>query len=253
MRTGYGGTMAANKSVRIWSIVVFSAALLLVAATVYAIAGSRNGLVDYRSAFTLLRQIAQVGAGVLIASVVVLAFAWRARQGVGFAATATIVLALLVGTMALNEAAPPPGALINDITTDLEDPPRFEAVVPLRPEGSNPIEYGGAEVAANQRSVHPEVQPILSDLPTEQAFQRALEVAEDLGWDVVEADAAAGIIEAVDTTAFFRFKDDVVVRVRAEGTGSRVDLRSRSRVGLSDLGKNAARIVEFSRRFASAS
>jgi uncharacterized protein (DUF1499 family) len=237
------------KSPRTWSFVVLAIALLLVAGTAYAIIGSRNGLTDYRSAFTLLRQIGQVGAAVLVVAAITLVFAFRARQGVAYSAAATVVLAALVGSMYLNQAAPPPGPLINDITTDLEDPPRFDAVVPLRPAGSNPVEYGGVEVAANQRAVHPEVQPIMSELPREQAFARALEVAEDMGWDIVSQDASAGVIEAVDTTTFFRFKDDVVIRLRPNGQGSRIDLRSRSRVGLSDLGKNAARIMQYAEKF----
>jgi uncharacterized protein (DUF1499 family) len=238
------------KSARTWSVIVLAIALLLAAGTAYAILGSRNGFTDYRSAFTLLRQIAQVGFGVLVVCVVTLIFALKARQGVVYSAAATIVLAVLVGTLALNQAAPPPGPLMNDITTDLEDPPRFNAVIPLRPEGSNPVEYGGTQVAANQRAVHPEVQPILSDLPTDRAFERALAVAADMGWEIVAQDPSSGIIEAIDTTPFFRFKDDIVIRVRASGAGSRVDLRSRSRVGLSDLGKNAERILEYRAQFA---
>jgi uncharacterized protein (DUF1499 family) len=237
------------KSPRTWSFVVFVMAVLLLAGTAYAIVGSRNGLTDYRSAFTLLRQIGQVGAGVLVVAALTLVFALRSRQGVAYSASATVLLAVLVGSMYLSQAAPPPGPLMNDITTDLEDPPRFAAVIPLRPEGSNPVEYAGAEVAANQRTVHPEVQPIISELPQEQAFARALQVAENMGWDIVAQNASTGTIEAVDTTTFFRFKDDVVIRVRPNGQGSRVDLRSRSRVGLSDLGKNAARIMEYTDQF----
>jgi len=237
------------KSLRTWSLVVLAIALLLLAGTAYAIIGSRNGLTDYRSAFTLLRQIGQVGAGVLVVAAITLVFALRSRQGVAYSAAATVVLAALVGLMYLNQAAPPAGPLINDITTDLEDPPRFDAVIPLRPEGSNPVEYGGAEVAANQRAVHPQVQPIITELPQDQAFARALQVAEDMGWDIVAQNASTGVIEAVDTTTFFRFKDDVVIRARPNGQGSRVDLRSRSRVGLSDLGKNAARIMEYADKF----
>jgi uncharacterized protein (DUF1499 family) len=241
--------MASIKSAKTWSIIVFAVALLLLAATAYAIVGSRNGLTDYRSAFTLLRQIAQVGAGVLILSVVVLLFALKKRQGTVYAASATAVLAVLVGLMVMNQAAPPPGPLMNDITTDLEDPPQFDAVIPLRPQGSNPVAYGGAETAASQRTVHPEVQPLRSSLPPAQAFEQALRVAQDMGWDVVAQNASTGIVEAVDTTPFFRFKDDIVIRVRPDGQGSRVDLRSHSRVGISDLGKNAARIMAFSAEF----
>jgi uncharacterized protein (DUF1499 family) len=224
-------------------------ALVLLAGTAYAIAGSRNGLTDYRSAFGLLRQIAQIGVGVLALSIVVLLFGLKSRQGTAYAASATVLLSVLVGLLVLNQAAPPPGPLMNDITTDLDDPPVFSAVVPLRPEGSNPVAYGGAATAANQRTVHPEIRPIRSSMPPAQAFERALRVAEAMGWDIVAENSATGTIEAVDTTTFFRFKDDIVVRVRADGSGSRIDLRSHSRLGVSDLGKNAARIVAYSAEF----
>jgi len=62
---------------------------------------------------------------------------------------------------------------------------------------------------------------------------------------VVASDAAAGRIEATATTRWFGFKDDVIVRIRPEAAGSRVDVRSVSRVGRGDLGANAARVREF--------
>lgn len=141
--------------------------------------------------------------------------------------------------------------LINDITTDLEDPPRFEAVLAVRPPTSNPVDYAGPAVAAVQRKAYPRVRPISTPLSPEQAYDRALEVARDMGWEIVAAARDRGVIEAVATTRLFRFKDDVVVRVRPAPTGARVDLRSLSRIGRGDLGKNAARIVEFARRFSS--
>lgn len=141
---------------------------------------------------------------------------------------------------------------MNDITTDFEEPPRFDAMVPLRPAGSNPVEYGGPETAANQRRVHPEVQPVETSLPPAEAFERALEIGAAMGWNIVAQDPSTRIFEAVATTRFFRFKDDVVVRVRPAPQGSRIDLRSRSRVGRSDLGKNASRIMEFHERFRAA-
>jgi uncharacterized protein (DUF1499 family) len=230
---------------------VLVTALCLLAATAYAIAGSRNGLLGYRTAFTVLRWIAQAGGAAFVLSVIVLLVSFKAGDSGAnvCAGVATVLTAALVATMVLNEAAPPPGPLINDVTTALEDPPRFVAVVPLRPPGSNPIDYGGPEVAANQRQVHPEVQPIESSLEVGAAFERALHAAESMGWDIVDADERQGTIEAIDTTPFFRFKDDVVVRVRATASGSRVDVRSRSRIGLSDLGKNAARIMAYRQAF----
>lgn len=140
--------------------------------------------------------------------------------------------------------------LLNDVTTDLEDPPRFEAVLALRPAHANSVEHGGARVAARQRAAYPKVQPIVTALPPAEAFRLAVATAKALGWEIVARDAARGIIEAVDTTKLLRFKDDVVVRIRPHETGSRVDLRSLSRIGRGDLGKNAARIIEFAQRFA---
>jgi uncharacterized protein (DUF1499 family) len=76
-------------------------------------------------------------------------------------------------------------------------------------------------------------------------MQRALDAARSLGWEVVASDAATGRIEATATSRWFGFKDDVVVRIRPEGAGSRVDVRSMSRVGVGDLGANAERVREF--------
>jgi uncharacterized protein (DUF1499 family) len=87
--------------------------------------------------------------------------------------------------------------------------------------------------------------PLTIDEPPERAFLRALEAARDMGWEIVDSDPARGRIEATDTTPWYGFKDDVVVRVRAEGSGSRIDVRSVSRVGRSDVGTNARRIEDY--------
>jgi uncharacterized protein (DUF1499 family) len=243
--------MAGENPVRRFALVAFALAVLLIAATVYAIAGSRHGLVSYIAAFTWLRWIA-IGSTALIGPAVLI---WLVSmrlpdtRSTVYSGVATLILFALSGTLIVNQAEPPPGPFINDITTDFEDPPRFEAVIPLRPAGSTPVEYAGAETAANQRQVHPDIEPISTALSPPAAFARALSVAQYLGWDVVAADSAKGIIEAVDTTTFFRFKDDIVIRVRADNAGSRVDLRSHSREGLTDLGTNAGRIKEYSAAF----
>jgi uncharacterized protein (DUF1499 family) len=78
-----------------------------------------------------------------------------------------------------------------------------------------------------------------------RAFDRAVAAAKAMGWDIVASDPAGGRIEATDTTFWFGFKDDVVVRVTPQPAGSRVDVRSLSRVGGGDLGANAARIRAF--------
>jgi uncharacterized protein (DUF1499 family) len=140
--------------------------------------------------------------------------------------------------------------VIHDITTDMEDPPRFVAILPLRANAANLAEYGGEEIAAQQKSAYPTIVPKVLDDPPSEAFRKALNAAIGLGWQVVAADMTAGRIEATDTTLWFGFKDDIVIRIRQNGPGSRVDLRSVSRVGKSDVGTNAKRIQKFLDRLA---
>jgi len=107
------------------------------------------------------------------------------------------------------------------------------------------LSHPGEEFAAKQRDAYPDLEPIRLDAPPREAFARAVGAAGALGWKIVHRDAEAGRLEAVDVTRIFRFRDDVVVRVRPADGGSVVDLRSRSRVGRGDLGANAARIRAF--------
>jgi hypothetical protein len=136
---------------------------------------------------------------------------------------------------------------IHDISTDTQDPPAFKAVLARRKPLDNPASYEGPALAAAQRSAYPDVLPKVLESPEEQAFERALQAAKDMGWEIVAADPANGLIEATATTFFFGFKDDVVVRVRPEEGMSRVDVRSASRAGRSDLGANARRIRAYLR------
>lgn len=140
---------------------------------------------------------------------------------------------------------------IHDITTDTNSPPQFAKIVALRPEGSNSLIYEGQIVAQQQQNAYPQIQPIIVAEPAQQAFERALKIAHNDGWEIVDADAQLGIIEATDTTFWFGFKDDIVIRIQAldGGDETRVDIRSVSRVGRSDLGKNASRIESFINQF----
>jgi uncharacterized protein (DUF1499 family) len=123
---------------------------------------------------------------------------------------------------------------INDITTDTETPPQFSQ--------PRPYERHFAEL---QHLGYPDLQPLELAVPPAQAFAHARAAAQALGWELAAADESAGRIEAVATTFWFGFKDDIAVRVAPSGAGSRIDVRSHSRVGRSDLGANAARIRKF--------
>jgi len=102
-----------------------------------------------------------------------------------------------------------------------------------------------AAYTAEQVAAYPDVATLELALPPEQAFAAVREAALELGWEIVEEDPASGRLEATQSTALFRFVDDVVVRVRPGGPGSRVDVRSKSRDGKGDVGANAARIRAF--------
>jgi hypothetical protein len=131
---------------------------------------------------------------------------------------------------------------IHDITTDTENPPSFVAALPLRAGAENPAEYGGPELAQQQKDGYPDLKPGSVSSPPDAVFFRALQAAKDMGWEIVASDPQALRIEATDTTNWFGFKDDVVVRLSPSPTGSRIDVRSVSRVGKSDVGTNARRI-----------
>jgi len=136
---------------------------------------------------------------------------------------------------------------IHDISTDLVNPPEFVAVLPLRKDAKNPAQYD-SRVAPLQRAAYPDILPIHLSQPPNSAFKLAEQVARAMKWDIVATEPNALRIEATATTLLFGFKDDIVIRVSADGAYSKVDVRSVSRIGVSDIGTNAARIRAFSSR-----
>jgi uncharacterized protein (DUF1499 family) len=185
--------------------------------------------------------------------VVSLAGVIHARPQIGRRGLTLAALGLVGGLLAFGipwqwqrtaRSVPP----IHDITTDTQNPPEFQAMLPLRADAPNPPEYPGEEVAAQQRAAYPDIQPLrLTDSPS-LAYARALAAVNSLGWEVVAAEPQEGRIEATDRTMWFGFADDVVIRITPVADGSRIDVRSKSRVGGSDVGANARRIRRFLQR-----
>ena len=211
------------------------AALLLAAGPL----GTRAGLWPFTVGFLLLGLSLVLG---LAAASVCLAAGTRTGQwGLALAGIGVGLAVVSVPTFAILSARGAPG--IHDVTTDTEDPPAFAAAVPLR-AGVNTADYGGAEVAAQQRRAYPDIEPLVLPVDPAAAFARVLAAVRELGWELVASDPTAGRLEAVDTTFWFGFKDDVVVRLRPVPGGTRVDVRSSSRVGVGDLGTNATRVRE---------
>jgi uncharacterized protein (DUF1499 family) len=213
--------------------------------------GSRAGLWSFIIGFILLA--ASVLLGLVGAS---LSLIGAVRTGQWGTAAAGIIAGLAVigvpSAFVLSARGKP---AIHDITTDPDNPPAFVAILPLRTGAPNPPEYGGGVVAAQQRTAYPDIQPLTVRVTKDDAFDRALAAVRAFGWDVVADDRVAGRIEAVDTTFWFGFKDDVVIRIAeapADG-GTRIDVRSKSRVGVGDLGTNARRIRDLLGRIQAAS
>ena len=222
------------------------AALMLLSAGI----GTRLSLWEFGTGFGVMRWAVFVGLAAAACACVMLLVA-RTRRGNGLILAVALLLGLGVAFVPWNNlrqarSVPP----IHDITTDTVHPPQFVAVLPLRASASNSAEYGGAEIARQQLAAYPDLRARDTPLAPAQAFDRALKAAQSMGWDIVASDAAAGRIEATDTTPWFGFKDDVVVRVQAAGNGSRIDVRSVSRVGKSDVGTNARRIRAYMAKLA---
>ena len=151
-----------------------------------------------------------------------------------------IAMALLIAVLAAasNGGDVPP---INDITTDLDNPPSFATSSVTDEYDGRDMSYP-ADFVAVVRESYPEITPIQISAPPSDALVRVEQAAQALGWEIVAREDSAGKFYAKESSSIFRFVDDVVVRVRAQGSGTRVDVRSKSRDGRSDLGANAARI-----------
>jgi uncharacterized protein (DUF1499 family) len=225
-------------------LAAMAALLLLVAGP-----GTRLGLWPFGTGFLLMRWAFFVGLGAAGLAALLLLIPRTRRSG-----AVALAAALIVG---LGAAWVPWNGLrtvralpfIHDISTDTVRPPEFVAVAPLRADAPNPVEYAGEEVAAQQREAYPDIETLRLGIPPAEAFEQALATARRQGWEIVAAVPAEGRIEATATTFWFGFKDDVVIRIEPDGDGARLDIRSKSRVGRSDVGANAARIRKFVRDF----
>ena len=209
--------------------------------------GYRTGAFELGQAFTLMRWAAY--AGVASLALVIFYILWRRPLGLRLG---VLFLSALMGLAAFYlpyrqqqiAAGVPP---IHDISTNTEDPPAFLAVAPLRPAGANPLTYDGEETARLQREAYPDLMTMTYARSPDEVFEAALEVAGEMDWELVDANREDGRIEATATTRWFGFKDDVVVRLLPgpAADSTLVDVRSKSRVGRSDIGVNAARIRAF--------
>jgi uncharacterized protein (DUF1499 family) len=222
-------------------------AVLAALAAMLAGFGARWGLWHFGTGFAILGWAAYAGIAAVLISLASAIFTRPTTLRRGFLIS---ILGLLIGVLVFGipwcywrTAQRVPA--IHDISTDTENPPRFVSILPLRKNAPNSSEYGGPEIAAKQRAAYPDLAPAMLSVPPDKAFEQALTAARKMGWVIVDAPAPEGRIEATDTTFWFGFKDDIVIRISPADHGSRIDIRSVSRVGKSDVGMNASRIRKY--------
>ena len=249
---------------RLIIVLVSLAAIALAIGIAVSGPGARFGYWDWSFGLGLIRKLAlptMIAAGV--SAVALLLSLWKARG---------LLLLPLVGLIASAAAAAVPlkmkslaesNPFIHDITTDFENPPQI--IEGAKADRKNPAAYVGDEQAAReeegvtvaeaQMRAFPDIQPIFVSSSIDEAAEAARTVLGEMGMEVVAEGPVSDIsgagwrIEAVYTSTWFGFKDDFIVRISpGEAGGARIDLRSKSRVGLSDLGANAERIRTFSEK-----
>ncbi len=247
-KKGRGGPLAGTLAMAALILAALAAVVAVLAGF-----GTRLGLWHFRTGFDILKWAAYGGMAATLVAIAGVVLTVKARHLAGFVIS---LVALCGGAVTfivplqwwITAARVPP---IHDITTDTARPPQFEAILPLRRDAPNPSDYGGGAVAAKQLAAYPNIKTLIVNASPEEAFTRALETAQGMGWQIIAAVPVEGRIEATDTTFWFGFTDDIVVRIEGAGYRSLVDVRSVSRVGRSDMGTNAKRIREFMRRLAS--
>ena len=232
--------------------IALAAGVVLVVAGAMAAAlagfGHRWGWWAFTTGFVVLRWAVHATIAGLAVAMVSAILAKQRR--LALAALLAIVLGAAVLSVPLGlyfraTHVPP----IYDISTDLDHPPAFVALRPVRQAASNGADYPGQATATLQREGYPAIKPFRLAADRAAVFAAAEQVARDMGWRIVAADPAAGRIEAVTRTFWFGFYDDIVIRISGADDGlTQVDMRSASRVGRSDLGTNARRIAEFLRQ-----
>ena len=236
-----------DNSVARWLVWIgFTLAVLCVAAAILSGFGYRLDLWDFRDGFHIFKWTFQLGIAAVALSLVGLIIPSR-RTG---SMITMGLLGLIIGGIAVYvpwnwkqtlDAYP----YIHDITTDLNDPPAFVVVASVRRDSDHPVTYDGPEVAEKQRQAYPELKSLLVSADPAAVFAAARKAVGDMGMELVDASEGDMRIEATQTSLFYGFKDDIVVRIVAVPQGTKVDVRSKSRVGRSDIGQNAKRIKEF--------
>ena len=225
------------------------------AATVLAIIIVRSGALEVKPAIATFGGALAIAVVALLLALAAFTVIWmEGLAGMGAALSAMAISLFLLAYPAYLGVRAYRLPWIYDITTDPIDPPRYEALARARPRDANPVTYTGLYTAEQQRNAYPDVGPLGTNASAQAAYRAALTVMNKHKdsflapyWRVIEAREPVpgrreGRIEAVAYSSLMGFRDDVVVRVRADPEGARIDARSSSRYGTFDFGTNASRV-----------
>jgi uncharacterized protein (DUF1499 family) len=234
---------------RWWSKLALVSGILAVVLLFASPLGYKYGLADLMPSFASLLLALAIAILVLIGGTIMAIIAHRSgmqpdRNMLLIAMVISLGPLMAMGPTMLKTGSVP---AIHDISTDTQTPPSFDVVVGLRADAPNSLEYGAglesaAALARMQQEAYPQIKTLTVSLTPSEAVARAAAVLAEQGMEVVNESVDDGRVEAVFTSFWFGFKDDVVVRITPAEAGSAIDIRSISRVGVSDIGANAARI-----------
>lgn len=232
-----------------WSprVAWFSLVVCLIAALMI-----RFGFIGYDEGFVVLAAGIALAALAVLFSLIAFVRIWQeGRQGLGGAIKGMLIAALVLAYPALMGFKAATLPVINDISTDTENPPAFSrSRVALEARGGRVPPDVSPDVREAQRQAYVLIAPLTLDIGPVEAFALVQKAAANLGWQVIEAlppggRQGAGRLEAIDRTFALKLPDDITVRIRPRADGSRIDIRSASRLGRHDLGGNARRIRAF--------
>jgi uncharacterized protein (DUF1499 family) len=223
-------------------------ALFSFAAAILSIIIVRSGLLEIKPALATFGAALAFAALALVLAFLAFVVIWKdGKGGMGYALSAIAISMALLAYPSYFAYKAYKLPWIYDITTDPIDPPRYEALARIRPRDANPIIYAGLATAAQQQAAYPEIEPLEEEAAPQVAYTVVLGVITKRRWRIVDQrppqpPRREGRIEAVARTPIMGFRDDVVVRIRPNEDGVRIDVRSSSRYGPLDFGTNAARI-----------
>lgn len=217
-------------------------------AAVIATLGYRFGFIHFRLALLVFAIALIICSVVLVVGIVGLVSSILRKEKFSPESLLVLVACAMIPVVTLGNLSSGglSATMIHDITTDVDNPPAFVFIDADDGYRVNSLEYPGAEVSAKQQIAYPDITTLMVPLPPRRVLQKALFVGSLMRWELIATDLVGLRYEAVAKTPLFGFVDDIAVRITPlENGGSAIDVRSMSRVGITDLGTNAKRIRRF--------